>query len=109
MDNLRWAFRALSKDPGFTAPAILALGLSIAANTSVFTVVKSVLLEPLPMKQSERLVAIYQIRPDGQQFPFNIPFYRDICERNRVFDDVSAQGFWNVNVTGEANPERLLG
>src|SRR5215471_18474507 len=109
MADLRYALRALSKDPGFTIPAILALALSIGANTSVFTVVKSVLLEPLPMTRPEQLMAVYQIRPDGQKFPFNIPFYLDVCERSRVFQDVSAQGFWNANLTGEANPERLLG
>jgi putative ABC transport system permease protein len=109
MRDFLFAFRALWRDPGFSIPAVLALALSIGANTSVFTVVKSVLLEPLPMKQPEQLLAVYQIRPDGQQFPFNIPFYLDLCERSRVFQDLSAQGFWNANLTGEANPERLLG
>ena len=52
---------------------------------------------------------MYQVRPDGQQFPFNIPFYLDVRERTRVFQDVAAQGFWNANLTGEANPERRLG
>jgi predicted permease len=88
---------------------VLALALSIGANTSVFTVVKSVLLEPLPLRQPEQLVALFQLRPDGQKFPFNIPFCRDIRERSRVFQDVAAQGSWNANLTGEANPERLLG
>jgi predicted permease len=109
MNHLRYAFRALWKDPGFTIPAVVALALSIGANTSVFTVVKSVLLEPLALRRPEQLVALYQIRPDGQKWPFNIPFYRDVRERNRVFEDVSSQGFWNANLTGEANPERLLG
>ena len=109
MNHLRYAFRALWNDPGFTFPAALALALSIGANTSVFTVVKSVLLEPLALRGPEQLVAVYQIRPDGGKWPFNIPFYRDVRERNRVFEDVSAQGFWNANLTGEANPERLLG
>jgi len=109
MEDLRYAFRALWKDPGFTIPAAFALALSIGANTSVFTVVKSVLLEPLPMKQPEQLMAVYQIRPDGEKFPFNIPFYLDVRDRSRVFQDVSAQGFWNANLTGEATPERLLG
>ena len=50
-EDLRCAFRALWKDPGFAIPAILALALSIGANTSVFTVVKSVLLAPLKMRR----------------------------------------------------------
>src|SRR5436309_4810831 len=78
MNDLRYAFRALWKDPGFTIPAVAALALSIGANTSVFTVMKSVLLEPLAMRRPEQLVAVYQIRPDGQKWPFNIPFYQDV-------------------------------
>ncbi len=109
MNPLRYALRALWKDPGLTIPAVLALAVSLGANTSVFTVVKSVLLEPLALRRPEQLVALYQIRPDGQKWPFNIPFYRDVRERNRVFEDVSAQGLWNANLSGEANPERLLG
>jgi putative ABC transport system permease protein len=109
MDDLRYALRNLWKDPGFTIPAVFALALSIGANTSLFTVVKTVLLEPLPLRQPDQLMAVYQIRPDGQQFPFNIPFFLDVRERNRVFQEVSAQGMWNANLTGEANPERLLG
>jgi len=109
MNDLRYAFRALGKDPGFAVPAVLALALSIGANTSVFTVMKSVLLEPLPLRNPEQLMAVQQVRPDGQKWPFNIPFYLDLCERSRVFEDVAAQGFWNANLTGEANPERLLG
>src|SRR6516165_6415359 len=100
MNDLRYAVRALWKDPGFTIPAFLALALSLGANTSVFTVMKSVLLEPLAMRQPEQLLAVYQIRPDGQKWPFNIPFYRDVSERNRVLEGVSAQGLWNANLTG---------
>src|SRR5262245_6702276 len=95
-EDLRCAFRALWKDPGFAVPAVLALGLSIGANTSVFTVVKSVLLEPLPLRRPDELVAVFQIRPDGRQWPFNIPYYLDIRERNLVFQDVIAQGSWNA-------------
>src|SRR5215471_7769570 len=73
MEDLRYAFRALWKDPGFTIPAAFALALSIGANSSVFTIVKSVLLNPLPMQRPEQLMAVYQVRPDGQKFPFNIP------------------------------------
>jgi predicted permease len=109
MEDLRYAFRALWKDPGFTIPATFALALSIGANTSVFSVLKSVLLDPLPMQRPEQLMAVHQIRPDGQKFPFNIPFYLDLRDRSRVFQDMSAQGFWNANLTGEANPERLMG
>jgi putative ABC transport system permease protein len=108
-NDIRYAFRALWKDPGFAVPAVLALALSIGANTSVFTVVKSVLLAPLQMRRPEQLVSISQIRPNGQQWPFNLPYYLDLRERSRAFEEFSALSSWNVNLTGEANPERLLG
>jgi putative ABC transport system permease protein len=108
-EDFRYAFRALWKDPGFTVPAVLALALSIGANTSVFTVMKSVLLEPLKLRRPEELVAVFQIRPGGQQWPFNIPYFTDLQQRSRVFQDMAAQGSWNANLTGEANPDRLLG
>src|SRR5438270_13933184 len=108
-EDLRLGWRALWKDPGFTVPAILALALSIGANTSVFTVVKSVLLAPLPMERPQELVAFWSMRPDGQEYPFNIANLLDIRDRNRTLQEVAAYGGWNANLTGEANPERLLG
>jgi putative ABC transport system permease protein len=108
-EDLRYAFRALWKDPGFTVPAVLALALSIGANTSVFTVVKSVLLAPLQLRRPEQLVSVSQIRPGGQQWPFNLAYFLDLRQRTRTFEEFAAQGSWNVNLTGEANPERLLG
>src|ERR1051326_3186351 len=108
-EDIRYAFRTLARDPGFTIPAILALALSIGATIAVFTVVKSILLEPLKLHHPEELMAVYSMRPDGQQYPFTLPNYLDLCERNHAFQDLSAQGFWNANLTGEANPERLLG
>jgi putative ABC transport system permease protein len=108
-EDLRYACRVLSRDPGFAIPAVLALALAIAANTSVFTVIKSVLLAPLRMERPDRLAQLYSLRPDGQRYPFNIPNFLDLRERNRAFEDMAAVGGWNVNLTGEANPERLQG
>ena len=59
------------RTPGFAAIAILVMALGIGANTAMFTIVRSVLLKPLPFPEPERLVALYEQSPDGQ-YPYNI-------------------------------------
>ena len=56
LQDLRYSFRMLVKNPGFSAVTILTLALGIGANTAIFTVVNSLLLKPLPYRDSERLV-----------------------------------------------------
>jgi putative ABC transport system permease protein len=60
MNDLKFAFRQLSKSPGFTLVAVLTLALGIGANTAIFSVVEGTLLRPLPFPHAERLVRIYE-------------------------------------------------
>ncbi len=70
--EVRYGLRTLRRTPGFTAIAILVMALGIGANVALFTVVRSVLLKPLPYPQSDRLVAIFEHNPDkpGQINPY---------------------------------------
>src|SRR5947199_570754 len=63
MNDLKFAFRQMLKNPGFTAVAVLTLALGIGANTALFSVVNGVLLRPLPFREQERLVTLWESSP----------------------------------------------
>src|SRR5438128_1372519 len=63
MNDLKFAFRQLLKNPGFTAVAVLTLALGIGANTALFSVVNGVLLRPLPFHEQDRLVTLWESNP----------------------------------------------
>jgi predicted permease len=68
--DLRYAVRTLSRAPGFTVVSVLVMTLGIGANVSLFTVVRSVLLKPLPFREPERLIRLHETSSDGR-FLFN--------------------------------------
>ena len=108
--DLKYAFRALRKAPGFTAVAVTALALGIGANTALFSVVYAVLLRPLPYPQAGSLVSVWenhqQRKGPEQEWtnPANFYAWRD---RNHVFEAIFALNDWSPTLTGEGEPERL--
>ena len=93
MNDLKFAFRQLLKNPGFTAVAVLTLALGIGANTALFSVVNGVLLRPLPFHQQERLVTLWESSPaqgiDQEAVsPLN---FADWQAQSGVFEDIA---FW---------------
>jgi hypothetical protein len=90
--DVRYALRALSKSPGFTAVVILTLALGIGVNTAIFSFVDHLLLRPLPFPQSERLATLY-FRVPG--FPsayssLSHPVYQYYRDHNDVFEGLTA-------------------
>jgi predicted permease len=106
-----YAFRILRRSPGFTATAILALALGIGANTAIFTVVNSVLLQPLAYPQPDRLVQLELSGPQGNANITSIPKYIAWKAQTQVFSDVAAYdvGGPGMNLTGNGLPEQLKG
>jgi putative ABC transport system permease protein len=110
--ELRFALRALRKNPGFTTVAVLTLALGIGANTAIFSVVQGVLLRPLPFAHPENLVQLwntYSLMPAFPQVEMSPGDFADFKKQAASFSEMSAyvnipQGF---NVTGPGEAERI--
>lgn len=93
MDTLRrdlsFAFRGLVARPGFSALVIATLALGIGANAAIFSVVSTLMVEPLPFEDADRLVIINEIEPSGFTASVSFPNYRDWRERNETFERFS--------------------
>ena len=107
MQDIRYGLRMLVKNPAFTLVAVLTLALGIGANTAIFSVVNSVLLGPLPFKDSEQLVAIRDRQPNDQITPASYPEYLDWREQKQVFESVSALAFSSYVLTGQGMAEQI--
>ena len=110
LQNLRHGLRNLAKSPGFTSIAILTLALGIGANTAIFSVVNTVLLQPLSYPDADRLVELELSSAEGNSNITSIPKFNVWREQTQVFDSVTAYDFAHgINVTGGQRPEQLKG
>ena len=109
--DVRYGLRMLRKTPGFTAVAVVTLALGIGANTAIFSVVRAVLLPPLPFANADRLVQI-QARDRKTGLPANWVAYRDVADwrgQNRSLEGIGAYGGALLNLTAEGQPNALYG
>ena len=111
--DLKYAVRALRSAPGFTAVALLTLALGIGANTAIFSVVRGVLLAPLPFRETEQLVRIWHAQPSegidngAVSEPDFLDWQRETQRASSLGGFFFADGLSGVDLTGEGNPERL--
>src|SRR5918995_1074942 len=106
MGDIRQALRLLGKNPGFTLATVSTLALAIGATTAVFSVVQGVLLRPLPYRDPNRLVRVWEVSPQGDSRNVaSAGNYLDWRDRARVFDAIGAHsGTFAITLTGAGEP-----
>src|SRR5580658_10584208 len=113
LQDLRYAARRLRKSPGFVTVAILTLALGIGANTAIFSLLDQAVLRRLPVNEPNRLVVLRfsgdtsgHSSPRGDDYQdFSYPMYRDLRDRNSVFNGTIATAFAQVGVQWHNQPE----
>ena len=109
LNDLRFAIRVLWKSPGFTTVAVVALALGIGANTAIFSLVNSVLLRPLPFRDSNRLAIFWETDPSqgfNRQGPSG-PNYLDFRDQSKSFEDMALLEQGTGTVTGFGEPQQI--
>jgi predicted permease len=109
--DLRYSFRTLWKSKSFTLIAVLTLALGIGANTAIFSVVDAALLRPLPYREPDRLVHLWEATAQ-QQFKereASYPDYLDWKEQNQVFEGVAGYSRRTFSLTGRDAPDLIRG
>ena len=112
LQDIRYGARTLRKSPGFTFFAVVVLALGIAASTAIFSIADAVLVRPLPYRDANQLVMVWE-DATAYGFPHDTPApgnFSDWKKRNEVFEDMAATSFGGAfNLTNEGNPEEIHG
>ena len=109
LQDVRYAMRTLVRTPGFAIVAVLALALGIGANTAIFTIVNAALIEPLPFKDPDRLVLVWETNPrrPGRSNTVGPANYIRWRERATSFEDLSGFADQRAVLTGGGEPEEV--
>jgi putative ABC transport system permease protein len=109
LPDLAHSLRRLTRAPSFAVIAILTLALGIGANTAIFSLVKTVLLRPLPYGDADQLAMVWASRDKGEVTWLAGPEVQSYATESAVFEQFAAYTTTAVNLTGGQEPERVIG
>jgi putative ABC transport system permease protein len=109
LQDLRYGARMLLKNPIVTGIAVVTLALGIGANTAIFSVVNAVMLRPLPYRNPDRVVALWESVPEQGRWRVTPANFLDWKTQSTVFEDMAAFGASTMTLTGSGEPEQMLG
>ncbi|HXM22960.1 MAG TPA: ABC transporter permease [Terriglobales bacterium] len=109
LEDVRYGLRMLRKNPAFTAVALLTLALGIGANTAVFSIVNGVLLNSLPFSDPDKLVTLFESKPNFKEGSISYPNFLDWQRDNHAFTSIAAYRPDSFSLTGAGEAEQLRG
>lgn len=109
LQDLRFGFRTLLKNPGVSAVAIIALALGTGANSAIFSVVNAVLLRPLPYENPDSLVLVWGKNATTSRDPLSVPDFLDYRNQNQVFSQMASFAYDDFNLSTGDEPEHIQG
>jgi predicted permease len=109
LQDLRYGARTLWKNPQFTIVAVLTLALGIGANTAIFSVVQGVVLAPLPFRQPDRLVMLWESRPNLKELGSSYPDFQDWQRNSHSFKQMAAFLWLEREIKGPGAPDHVDG
>jgi putative ABC transport system permease protein len=105
----RHAFRTLRRQPTFVAVALLTLALGIGANTAIFSVIRAVVLNPLPYDHPEQIAVLWEVNPDGVLDRVSVPTYDDWKRDAHTFSALAAYRRVDFTFAGSGEPQSVAG
>jgi putative ABC transport system permease protein len=104
---LVYAFRTLRRQPTFTLIAVWTLALGIGANTAIFSVIKTVVLNPLPYADPERIAVLWEVSPEGNQDRVSIPTFEDWSREAKAFESLAAYRHVDLSYADTGEPRNV--
>jgi putative ABC transport system permease protein len=108
-NDVRYALRWLRRAPGFTAAAVITLALAIGANTTVFSVINTLLFKPLPYRDADRVAFVlgWDLARDANGFNTRLADAMDVAVTSDAFEQVGVYRYWSANLTSTGLAERV--